>query len=64
MARQLCDGFAEAARQAVLKSHAAGLAVPGRLGNVAVEVRPDGDLAPIDDNAPWSPTEWRTRAKH
>jgi hypothetical protein len=63
MARRLSEGFAEAARQAVLEAHAAGLAVPAREHGVAVEIRPDGEVVPIDDNAPWSPTDWRSPAR-
>jgi DNA-binding protein HU-beta len=63
MARQLREPFAEAARQAVRRAHAEGLAVPARTDGVAVEIRPDGKVVRIDDNAPWSPTDWRTSAK-
>jgi hypothetical protein len=63
MARQLSDGFAEAARQAVQEAHAVGLAVPARENGIAVEIRPDGEIVPIDDDAPWSPTDWRKSAK-
>jgi hypothetical protein len=64
MARQLSQGFAEAAREVVRQAHAAGLAVPAREGGVAVEIRPDGEVVPIDENATWSPTDWRKSAKH
>jgi hypothetical protein len=62
MARQLREGFAEAVRRAVRQAHAAGLAVPARQDGVAVEIRPGGDVVPIDDNAPWSPADWRKSA--
>jgi hypothetical protein len=64
MTRLLCEGFAEAARQAVREAHAEGLAVPARAGSTAVEIRPDGEVVPIDDNAPWSPADWRKSAKY
>jgi hypothetical protein len=63
MARRLHEGFADAARQAVREAHAAGLAVPARQHGVAVEIRPDGEVVPIDDDAPWSPTDWRNSAR-
>lgn len=63
VALQLREGFVEAARQAVREAHAAGLAVPARTDGVAVEIRPDGEVIPIDDYAPWSPTDWRKSAK-
>jgi hypothetical protein len=58
MTRQLSEGFAAAVRQAIREAHAVGLAVPGREDGVAIEVRPDGEVVPIDDHAPWSPTDW------
>jgi hypothetical protein len=64
MTRLLCEGFVEAARQAIREAHAEGLAVPARAGSTAVEIRPNGEVVPIDDNAPWSPTDWRKSAKH
>jgi DNA-binding protein HU-beta len=64
MARQLSEGFAEAVRQAVQEAHAAGLAVPARENGIAIEMRPNGEVVPIDDDAPWSPTDWRKSAKH
>ncbi len=63
MARELSEGFAEAARQAVWEAHAEGLAVPARKDGVAVEIRPGGEVVPIDEIATWSPTGWRTQAK-
>jgi hypothetical protein len=63
MTRQLRKGFAEATRQAVRDAHAVGLAVPARTGGVAVEIRPDGEVAAIDNDAPWSPVDWRNSAR-
>ena len=64
MTRLLCEGFAEAARQAVREAHAEGLAVPARADGRAVEIRPNGEVVPIDDNALWSPVDWRSSARH
>jgi len=56
---QLCEWFAEAARRAVRDAHAEGLTVPARMDGDAVEIWPDGGVAEIDDEAPWSPTDWK-----
>ena len=52
-------GFAEAVGIAVARAHAAGLAVPGRTHGAAVELRPDGELAAIEDRGTWSPENWK-----
>jgi hypothetical protein len=59
---RLTEGFAAAVKAAVRDAHAQGFAVPGRRNGVAVEVRPDGTTAPIDETVEWTPTAWRTRA--
>jgi hypothetical protein len=62
MAKALTSGFQQAAEATVREAHAAGLAVPARVDGIAVEIRPDGEIVPIDDAVPWSPETWRGAA--
>ncbi len=64
VAHRLAEGFTAAMRRAVLEAHAEGLAIPARMDGIAVEVRPNGEVAPIDDRSPWSPADWKKSTKH
>jgi len=61
LADALTAGFKKAVEAAIAKAHAAGLAVPGREGDRAVEYRPDGQIREIDEDTEWSPHHWRSR---
>jgi hypothetical protein len=59
MGETLASGFRTAVAAAIQDAHAEGFAIPARVDGVAVEIRPNGDVVPIDDSAPWSPVDWR-----
>ena len=59
MGEALTSGFRMAVEAAIKDAHAEHFAVPARVDGVAVEIRPNGEVVPIDDNAPWSPVDWR-----
>jgi hypothetical protein len=62
MGEALTSGFSEAVQTAIHNAHAEGLAVPVRVSRIAAEISPDGKLVPVDDQAPWSPVDWRNAA--
>jgi hypothetical protein len=62
MGEALASGFRMAVEAAIQDAHAEHFAIPARVDGVAVEIRPDGEVVPIDDNAPWSPVDWRKAA--
>jgi hypothetical protein len=62
MVARLSAGISSAVNGAISAAHAAGLAVPVRENGVAMELRPDGTSAPIDDLTSWSPDDWKTRS--
>jgi hypothetical protein len=59
MGEALTAGFRNAVEAVIRDAHAEGFAVPARVNGVAVEIRPDGEVLPIDDKAAWSPADWR-----
>jgi hypothetical protein len=59
MGEALTSGFRTAVEAAIRDAHAEGLATPARIDGVALEILPNGEAVPIDDNAPWSPADWR-----
>jgi hypothetical protein len=62
MGEALTASFKDAVQAAVREAHAEDLAVPVRVGGIAVEIRPDGKVVPIDDGAAWSPVDWQKAA--
>lgn len=58
---EVAKRLAEATRQAIQLAHTRGLAVPVRREGAAVELRPDGRTAPIDDLERWHPTDWKSK---
>jgi hypothetical protein len=62
MGEALASGFRAAVEAAIQEAHAEGFAIPARVDGGAVEIRPSGEMVPIDDNAPWSPVDWRKAA--
>jgi len=60
MGRSLQAAFGRATKAAVSEAQEAGLAVPGRRANRAIEITPNGREQSLDETRGWSPTDWRT----